>query len=180
MADGISGWVPVVSSFIGGAMAIGGVVVTQWITARREHLAQSKKLATERAFIGAGLVLYLQECHHQFTQVANDNGEYRDSQNGERNRVTTYQADLPDISAIEGDWTVLPGQLHLRIREIPRIMAAHARYISQVYENKCDYPEHKEFFKERRRRYQTLANQCVCLENELRTLCGFSDATDEE
>ena len=180
MADGFSGWVPVVSSIIGGVMAIGGVVVTQWIIARREHKAQSKKLASERAFIGAGLVLYLQECHHQFTLVANDNGEYRESPGSERERVKVHDADLPNISEIEGDWTVLPGQLLLRIREISRNVAAHDRYISQVYENKCDYPEHKETFKERRRRYQTLANQCASLENELRTLCGFPDATDEE
>ncbi|HFQ3272321.1 TPA: hypothetical protein ACG7PQ_005123 [Klebsiella pneumoniae] len=180
MADGFSGWIPVVSSFVGGLMAIGGVVVTQLIIACREQKAQNKKLASERAFIGAGLILYLQECCHQFTLVANDDGEYRDSQNGERVRVTVHHADLPDISAIEGDWTVLPGQLLLRIREIPRNAEVHDRYIALVHENELDYPEHTKVFQERRRRYQNLANQCVSLENELRTLCGFPDATDEE
>ncbi|HHD6430242.1 TPA: hypothetical protein ACNS9M_004478, partial [Escherichia coli] len=41
-------------------------------------------------------------------------------------------------------------------------------------------PKTPKVFQERRRRYQNLANQCVSLENELRTLCDFPDATDEE
>lgn len=134
---------------------------------------RDKKLASERAFIGAGLILYLQECRHQFTLVANDDGEYRDSQNGERNRITVHHADLPDISAIEGDWTVLPGQLLLRIREIPFSVQAHDRYLSELYENELDYPEHTKSFQERCRRYIALANQCAYIENELRTLCDL-------
>lgn len=180
MADGFSGWIPVVSSFVGGLMAIGGVVVTQLIIACREQKTQNKKLASERAFIGAGLILYLQECHHQFTLVANDDGEYRDLPSGEQNRVTVHDTDLPDISAIEGDWTVLPGQLLLRIREIPFRVQAHERYLSEVYHNELDHPEHTKVFQERCKRYQTLANACVDMENELRELCDLPVTCSEE
>lgn len=36
MADGFSGWIPVVSSFVGGLMAITGGAVTQLLIARKE------------------------------------------------------------------------------------------------------------------------------------------------
>lgn len=180
ISDGLSIWVPVASAFVGGIMAITGGVVTQLIIACREQKAQQQKLASDRAFIGAGLILYLQDCRHQFTLVANDDGEYRDSQNGERVRVTVHHADLPDISVIEGDWTVLPGQLLLQIREIPRNAEVHDRYIALVHENVLDHPEHTKVFEERRRRYQTLASQCAGLEDELRTLCDLPVTCSED
>ncbi|MDK9604601.1 hypothetical protein [Lelliottia wanjuensis] len=46
-------WVPVVSSAVGGIMAIAGGIVTQQIIAGKEKRAHERKIASERAYLAA-------------------------------------------------------------------------------------------------------------------------------
>ncbi|MHA1081452.1 hypothetical protein ACR9HU_24825 (plasmid) [Enterobacter ludwigii] len=178
MAD-VSLWVPVLTALAGICGALGSQYVSHLLIRKREEKTRKQKLASDMAFIGASLVIYLEECHHQFTLVANDYGE-SNGWDGYVQRHPLSHVNLPVISAVEGNWTVLPGQLMLRIREIPHNVAKIDHDLELIKDNELDYPDHTRFFKERRQRYQDLANQCVVLENELRTLCDFPDAIAKE
>lgn len=133
-----------------------------------------KNLASERAFLGAGLILYLKECRFQLNQVATDHGDYLDKPGEELVRVPLRHAILPDISAIEGDWKVLPGPLLLQIRSIAFSQQGHERYLVNLHDLADGSPEYKEYFTERRERYRKLAGRCAALEDELRVLCALA------
>lgn len=166
-------WVPVVSSAVGGVMAIAGGVVTQVIIACKEKKAQAKMLASERAFIGAGLILYLKEYRYQCNRIASDTGELRPAAGGELERVPVRYPLLPLMEDVEGNWTVIPGALMLRIRQLPLSQQAHERYLAIEKDVHDDYPEHHSFYRERQARYRKLAAECTWLEQELRQLCGL-------
>ena len=178
----VSLWVPVLTAFAGIGGALGSQYVSHLLIRKREENTRKQKLESDMAFIGANLIIYLEECHHQFTPVANDQGE-PSGWPGCATKVQRYtlsHADLPVISAVEGNWTALPVQLMLRIKMIPRNVAKIDHDLELIKVDANDYPDHKRFFEERRQRYQNLANQCVVLKNELRTLCKFPDAIAKE
>ncbi|MEG5552327.1 hypothetical protein UXO11_22375 [Enterobacter wuhouensis] len=177
ISDGLSIWVPVASAFVGGIMAIAGGVITQVIIAYREQKARDKKLASDRAFIGAGLVLFLKEFRYQCNRIASDTGELRPASGGELNRFPVYQPLLPELKDVEGDWTVIPGALLLRVRHLPLSQRAYERYLDVEKEVHDDYPDHQSYYHERRARYRKLSDECTMLEKELRQLCGFHRVT---
>lgn len=179
VADNLQIWVPVFSAFIGGLMAIAGGIVTQWFIARKEKNEKVQKLASDRAFIGAGLILYLKECRYQFNLVASDSGEYRNQANEEMVRIPTRHAQLPDISDIEGDWAVLPGELLLRIRQLSLRQQSTERYLEVERDVHDDYPENASYFRERRARYRHLSEECAELEKEIRALCDLPGKKNE-
>lgn len=179
LTDVFSAWIPVASAFIGGVLAIAGGVVTQLIIACKEKKAQEMKVAAERAFIGAGLILFLREYSYQCNRVSSDSGELRPVAGGEMEQTPIYQPLFPAIEDIEGNWTVIPGELLLRIRQIPMSQQRHERYLTVEKDVHDDYPQHNAYFKERTARYTKLSNECSILERELRQLCGFPQKKDQ-
>lgn len=104
-------WVPVVSSAIGGIMAITGGIVTQLIIAGKEKRAHERKIASERAYLGSQLLVSLMEFRDRCRDFA-------DCPAWPGMMIPEHPSILY-LGTVNGDWSVLPGALLLRTRRLP-------------------------------------------------------------
>ncbi len=123
MSGELTDWGPLMPSLIGGGMAIAGGLMTQWVIARKEHRKHEREQASARAYIGAELITALEELAHRCTKAADEAQgacetlEGAGPGHGDHPYCMVYPFEL---NMIRGDWSVLPGQLTLQIRQLSR------------------------------------------------------------
>lgn len=153
-------WVPVVSSAVGGIMAIAGGIVTQQIIAGKEKRAHERKIASERAYLGSQLLVSLMEFRDRCQYFA-DCPEWP-------GMMIPAPPGLVDFEDTEGDWSVPPGALLLRIRRLPLLQKKFNQAIRDYFE---EYGADFEYSAVATDRYQKLGQECESLVIELCILC---------
>lgn len=183
MADGISVWVPVISTLAGGVLA-GGVALLisrmnhryalerEAIAAKERQLHElsiaNDKKAEELRFLASELVFLLEEFADKCALVAADNGEL----NQEGVTVATEYPPNLVLTQVIGDWRVLPETLMYRIRELPVLKNEAGRYVSSAYENDWP-PDYSRAFWERQYQYSRLGLKAVFAAIRLRKIAKF-------
>ncbi|HEY2452392.1 MAG TPA: hypothetical protein VGI71_07185 [Scandinavium sp.] len=153
-------WVPVVSSAVGGIMAITGGIVTQLIIAGKEKRARERKVASERAYLGSQLLVSLmdfRDCCRDFADCPGWPG--------------MMIPELPSIlylGTVNGDWSVLPGALLLRIRRLPMLQEKINPFLVHSFEIHGSGAEYVAIATER---YRVLEGECTALITEPGALC---------
>lgn len=183
MLDGISIWVPVISTLTGGVLAGGVALLVSRMNHRyaleREAIAAKErqlhefsiandKKEEELRFLASELVFILEEFADKCALVAADNGEL--DQEG-ITVATEYPPDLV-LTQVTGDWRVLPETLMYRIRELPVLKNEAVRYVSSAYENDWP-PDYSRTFWERQYQYSRLGLKAVFAAIHLRKIATF-------
>ncbi|WP_089644623.1 hypothetical protein [Escherichia coli] len=180
VVQGVSAWMPVISTLTGGVLA-GGVALlvsrmnhryarereAMAAAERQRHeimLAEDKK-EKELYFISTQLVFRLERFAQECAEVVNDDG-WEDDKGYTRTSVSAEAFATEDI---DGDWRVLPGRLLYRIRELSVLIPEANRYISVVNDND-NPPDWQMTFKERRYQYSRLGMRALLLARRLRQL----------
>ncbi|MGC6657629.1 hypothetical protein [Pantoea sp. EEL5] len=123
MAD-TPAWVNFGTAALGGALAIAGGVVTQWLSARKESVENAQRLASDRAFIGSQVIIILAEYRDICYEFSCDPGE--------ESRIMNPRPGMPDFSGVKGDWTSLDGELLLRVHRLPLLRRQYERELNEV------------------------------------------------
>ena len=167
----ISVWIPIISSAVGGAMAIWGGVVTQYIIARREQAALRRKKASDSVYISAQLVVLLRRFLSECRRAATDPGKEEQLSGYSEFRISHP---LPRLSleSVQGDWSVLPPALLLEIHELPRLL----ENIETILESDWKYRDvgEQQFMEVYRGRFRTLVQHTEIIVSRLNRLCGFN------
>ena len=193
MADGISVWVPVISTFSGGILTGSIALLVSRLNHRyageREALAAAERhrhelkiaqelLDKERLFIATELIFLLEQFAEGCARMATDCGE-PDPQG-----VYTPTENLPEliIKNISGDWRALPPPIMYRIHELPVLQNEVRRHLAAYYEQYWEPPYLSPYYRERQFHYARLGIKAVILAQRLRKLVGLPgtrlDATE--
>ena len=105
--DSASLWPQIITAVSSAGAALGGVYLAHYFTRRREERAAAAKQVSERLFIATELVFLLEQFAQESAAVATDDGY--ENQNGLTVPAKKYP--VLNISAITGDWRVLPAKL---------------------------------------------------------------------
>ncbi|MNB66338.1 hypothetical protein D3C81_169170 [compost metagenome] len=153
-------WVPVVSSAVGGIMAITGGIVTQLIIAGKEKRAHERKIASERAYLGSQLLVSLMEFRDRCRDFA-------DCPAWPGMMIPEHPSILY-LGTVNGDWSVLPGALLLRTRRLPVLQEKINPFLDHCFEKHGGGTEYVAIATER---YRVLEGECTALITELGVLC---------
>lgn len=164
--DSASLWPQIITAVSSAGAALGGVYMAHYFTRRREERAAAAKQVSERLFIATELVFLLEQFAQECAAVATDNG-YK-NQNGLT--VPATKCPVLNISAITGDWRVLPAKLMYRIRELPVMQGEANRTINEAEHIPPDYDE---FFEARQYQYTRLGLKAIIQARRLRRLVGL-------
>lgn len=143
--------------------AFGGVWFGQWLISRREENAKAAKREEERLYLATELVFLLEQFAEGCARVATDIG-HTDAQGYTRSNETKPDIDL---TAVTGDWRVLPARLMYAIREIPVLQKGADRLISATEEHD-DPPDDSKTQRERHYQYARLGIRAVIQARRLR------------
>lgn len=157
--------------------ALGGVYLTHRFARGREERASAERRAhelqliedkrqQELIYIATELVFLLEHFAQECAAVATDDGY----ENQNRLTVPVTKCPVLKISAITGDWRVLPAKLMYRIRELPVMQGEADRTINEVDHIPPDYDE---FFEERQYQYTRLGLKAIIQARRLRRLVGL-------
>ena len=180
VVQGFSAWMPVISTLAGGVLAGGVALLVSRVnhryarereaTAAAERLRHEQQLSEDKQqkellYITTELVFHLERFAEHCARVATDAG-YED-----RDGITRFSVVPEDLSlsAISGDWRVLPRHLMYRIRELPVLQNGADRAVSSAAEHD-DPPDYSDTFYERRYQYAWLGLKTIILSRRLRNL----------
>lgn len=183
VVQGVSAWMPVISTLGGGVLA-GGVALLvsrmnhryareREATAAAERLRHEQQLAEDKQqkeffYIATELVFLLEEFAEKCALAAADNGE----RNQDGITVLTEVAPVLDLTRVTGDWRVLPPKLMYRIRELPILLTEADKYVASAYEN--DHPEdYSHTFWEMQYQYSRLGLKALFSAIRLRKASGL-------
>ena len=146
--NNLAQWIPVISTLAGGALGfLGSIVTLRWNgrTARKEA---ERKRASDRAFIGSQLLVLLAEYREACSSFATDPGSTKTS--------LPPPPDVLALNNVKGDWTVLDGELLLRLHRLPLI---HRQYLHNL-DQAMDIlgPEH--YLKDASSLFTKLSDEC--------------------
>ena len=164
--DSTSLWPQIITAVSSAGAALGGVYLAHYFTRRREERAAAVKLASERLFIATELVFLLEQFAQESAAVATDDGY--ENQNGRTVPAKKYP--VLNISAITGDWRVLPAKLMYRIRELPVMQGEADRTVNEA---ELIPPDYDEFFEARQYQYTRLGLKALIQARRLRRLVGL-------
>ena len=164
--DSASLWPQIITGVLSAGAAFGGVWYGQWRITQREKEAAAAKLASERLFIATELVFLLEQFAQESAAVATDDGY--ENQNGLTVPAKKYP--VLNISAITGDWRVLPAKLMYRIRELPVMQGEADRTVNEA---ELIPPDYDEFFEARQYQYTRLGLKALIQARRLRRLVGL-------
>ena len=177
--DSASLWPQIITAVLPAGAAFGGVWYGQWRITQREKKVAERKRESDRAFIGAQLIVRLRELIYWCDQAVSDIGVPANTRSGQG----WVQIPDPAISVtdfvledVRGDWSALSPELNLRILEIPLRLTELDRYLSHYQDKMCNPPEHKEYFGERRRCYRGLTTQLDMLCTQLSKECKLPES----
>ncbi|MCW6550154.1 hypothetical protein ND440_17220 (plasmid) [Yersinia ruckeri] len=162
---------PVVSAIAGGVV---GGATTQGFTLWRERRQINDRRKNDRKFIGAELIVRLRELSYRCREVGFDIGIFANGPGpGEYEIVPECQVGDFLLDDVKGDWTTLPGEILLRIRELPLRLQELERWLMNFDEVHGDPPDNEEYFKHRRELYTYLSQEIDSLTDKLCQECGL-------
>lgn len=161
---------PLLSGLITGGLALGGIMLNHRLTRQRDKLTELEKRSDEIRFISIEVIFILEEFAEKCANVASDWGEPTPPQ-GEYE--AEYKQPTLDLSSVSGDWKVLPAKIMYQIKELPIRQREASRYISDVYDNDWDPPEHISVFSKRQLQYAKLGLKAIQLSSKLRKLSSL-------
>lgn len=164
--DSASLWPQIITAVSSAGAALCGVYLAHYFTRRREERAAAVKLVSERLFIATELVFLLEQFAQESAAVATDGGY--ENQNGLTVPAKKYP--VLNISAITGDWRVLPAKLMYRIRELPVMQGEADRTVNEA---ELIPPDYDEFFEARQYQYTRLGLKALIQARRLRRLVGL-------
>lgn len=164
--DSASLWPQIITAVSSAGAALGGVYLAHYFTRLREERAAAVKLVSERLFIATELVFLLEQFAQESAAVATDGGY--ENQNGLTVPAKKYP--VLNISAITGDWRVLPAKLMYRIRELPVMQGEADRTVNEA---ELIPPDYDEFFEARQYQYTRLGLKALIQARRLRRLVGL-------
>lgn len=187
VVQGVSAWMPVISTLAGGVLA-GGVALLvsrmnhryareREATASAARLRHEEQLAEDKRqkelfYITTELVFMLERYAEACARVAVDDGKDDDAPQPEREAVTHYpELNLKDVS---GDWRALQFLHMYRIRELPVLQNEARRSISYAAEIPTP-PLHEDYFRERQYQFTRLGIKAVILAVRLRRATGLPE-----
>lgn len=187
VVQGVSAWMPVISTLAGGVLA-GGVALLvsrmnhryareREATAAAERLRHEQQLAEDKRqkelfFITTELVFMLERYAESCAKVATDDGKDDDAPQPEREAVADYpELNLADVS---GDWRALQFLYMYRIRELPVLQIEARRAISYAAEIPTP-PLYEDYFRERQYQFTRLGIKAVILAVRLRRATGLPE-----
>ncbi|MCT4709061.1 hypothetical protein MUA04_02380 [Enterobacteriaceae bacterium H11S18] len=187
LAEGLSVWVPVISTLAGGVLAATVALVVSRLNhkyarereekamaerLRQENEIKHEKISRERHFIAIELVFLLEQFAESCSDVAADIGE----NNGDPQPTRKPTVDYPELSftGVNGNWQVLDGRLMYRIRELLVLQREAQNAIANVKAGDY-YGECKDYFRERRYQYARLGLKTIIQVRRLRRMAGFPD-----
>lgn len=179
MADGISIWVPVLSTLSGGILTGCVALLVSRLNHRyageREALAAAERhrheikvaqelLDKERLFIATELIFLLEQFAEGCARMATDSGE------PDQQGVYTPTENLPEliIKNISGDWRALPPRIMYRIHELPVLHNEVRRHLAVYYEDYWEPPYLSPYYREHQFHYARLGLKAVILSRRLR------------
>lgn len=161
MSVEIVSWVPVATALVGAGGALGSQLISHCFTARREKQSAEKLLASERAYIGSQLMIilaeYREECNEFSCSAVNDDN-------------VPARPGAPDFSRVKGDWSVLDGELQLRIHRIAFIQTQYEEQLKKAFTFLMDDKQCRDFESEL---YQKLVVECDRIIENLGALCAL-------
>lgn len=183
MAEGISAWLPLISTMAGGLLAASVAVFVNRQSHRnalerenraaaakllRDREAGEEKAARERQFIATELVFLLEEFAAGCALVSTDSG----TEDSDGYTLTTTLLPELILTAVAGDWRVLPPDMMYRIRELPVLHKEACSLVSSVQDNDSP-PDYSDTLWERQYQFARLGLKALILAIRLRRLAGF-------
>lgn len=185
VVQGVSAWMPVISTLGGGVLA-GGVALLvsrmnhryareREATAAAERLRHEQQLAEDKQqkeffYIATELIFLLEQYAEGCTQVANDDGWNGDHHQSEAEPHADYpKLNLADVT---GDWRVMDLRHMYRIRELPVLQNEAQRVIAHTRDIP-DPPNHEFYFRERQYQFTRLGLKAVIMAERLRRVAGL-------
>lgn len=183
MADGISEWMPVISTLAGGVLAGSVALLVSRVNHRyareREESAATERLRHEQQlaedkrqkelfYITTELVFMLEQFAEGCARVATDTGK-RDEQGFMR---ATENSPQIDFDVITGDWRSLDQKLIYAIRELPVLKKWSDREIAGMEESEGP-PDYTRTIWERQYLYASLGLKAILQARRLRKLASL-------
>ncbi|MCU7369255.1 hypothetical protein N5E15_22015 [Pantoea stewartii] len=174
--DGINAWVPVFAALAGGLLTGSLSFFTNRQTHRQniereaqaaahrlqhENQLSDRKVASQRAYIGSQLIVILagyREACADFARCP------------VKDDVAYPSPEAPDFSGVKGDWTVLEGELLLRIHRLVFTRTRNDLELKAVF---SEFADGQEYLSGVSQLYDAVTGECDRIISELCALCDL-------
>jgi hypothetical protein len=164
-----------ISTLIGAAIGVVGIILNNVIIAAKEYIKDSNKDKRDSAYLAILVISHLERFTNNCLDVARDDGFWEGQPAGGNNefRQATIQAPKFTPLEIKVEWKVLPKKLLHEIFQIPERRENIENYLRHLSEFEDPY-DRREIFWNRQHDYAELGLHVSAITKKLRKHAGIS------